>query len=210
MPEHHCRHCCTHKKSPRSYKLHRSPRRRYRANLGEDYVCPICYEPANPVDGPLSARCDQGNELPGSTHYFHEPCLDGWINQNPPGTNRCPMCNRAPCRNLPPPLPPLPAPLPPLAAPQNFGLLHEPPLAGPLPPPEPIPPPVIGVPPGPWDPVPLHRQVAVQMPCFTCGIETTSLDCGRCTTCHAVYGPPQNAQTAAGNNVVCNGYRKIS
>ncbi len=123
MPEHHCRHCCTHKKSPRSYKihrsprsprsprsrrsprsykLHRSPRRRYRANLGEDYVCPICHEPANPVDGPLSARCDQGNELPGSTHYFHEPCLDGWINQNPPHSNKCPSCNSAPCRNLPP------------------------------------------------------------------------------------------------------------
>ena len=221
MPEHHCRHCCTHKKSPRSYKIHRSPRsprsprsrrsprsyklhrsprsRRYR----QPDTCPICLEPANDDDGPLSARCDNENKN-YPMHYFHEDCLDNWVRMHPPGTNRCPECRSPNCRNLAnlaPPLPPLPAPLPPLAA-------HLPPN-GPLPPPEPIPPPVIGAPPGPWDPVPLHRQIAVEMPCFTC-FRTTGNDCGRCRTCHAVYGPPQNAQTAVGNNVVCDGHERTN
>ncbi len=51
MSEHHCRHCCTHKKdresprrrhlSPRSYKTHRryrSPRRRYRSPRRRYYI----------------------------------------------------------------------------------------------------------------------------------------------------------------------------
>ena len=145
MPDHHCRHCYTHEKSPRSwrsrrsprswrsrrsprsYEIHRSPRRRYRANLGEEDRCPICHEPANDALGPITAQCDQGNEDPRAEHYFHEQCLDNWVHLNPPGTNRCPLCNGAPCRNVdPPPQPPLPppgphpalaAPLPPLAAP---------------------------------------------------------------------------------------------
>ena len=44
-----------------------------------------------------------------------------------------------------------------------------------------------------------------------CNNEHTNNDCGRCSTCHdAVYGPPQNAQTGAGNNVVCDGGQKIN
>ena len=136
MSEHHCRHCCTHKKdresprrrhlSPRSYKTHRryrsprrryrSPRRRYRSPRRRYYIvgdrewqlahgvenCSICYEPGSD-DDPLSARCN--NELQGSKHYFHEHCLDGWVNSQP-GMNRCPLCNSENCRNLPAPLPP--------------------------------------------------------------------------------------------------------
>ena len=140
MPEHHCRHCCSHKKSPRSYKIHRSPRSRrsrrsprsykiqrsprwrsprssrsYKSDLNappgsrawqlaaEIDNCPVCTHPAS-ADRPLSARCN--NELPNSKHYFHEDCLNTWVNQNPPHSNKCPSCNSAPCRNLaPPPLP---------------------------------------------------------------------------------------------------------
>jgi len=112
MSEHHCRHCCTHKKdhesprrrhlSPRSYKTHRryrNPRRRYYidgdrewqlANNIED--CAICKEPAID-DDPLNARCN--NEHDKSKHYFHEHCLNTWLATG--RSNTCPVCVQ-PCK----------------------------------------------------------------------------------------------------------------
>ena len=67
-------------------------------------ICSICQEPANDELGPITAQCDQGNEDPRAVHFFHEQCLDRWVRSGP-GTNRCPLCNRAPCRDLGPPRP---------------------------------------------------------------------------------------------------------
>ena len=86
-------------------------------------ICTICQEPANDELGPLSAQCDQGNEPPGSAHFFHEQCLDQWVRSNPPASNECPNCRGAPCRDLGPGI--------------NFGLFQNFPHGGdqaPIPP----------------------------------------------------------------------------
>ena len=64
--------------------------------------CAICHDPAS-TNKLLNARCN--NELPTSKHYFHEDCLNTWVNTIPPEqllpNNSCPRCRSANCRNLP-------------------------------------------------------------------------------------------------------------
>ena len=57
--------------------------------------CPICREPANASDGPLSFSCTHPNGGGPHGETFHETCLDNWIQQR----NICPLCNQK-CTNV--------------------------------------------------------------------------------------------------------------
>ena len=212
MPEHHCCHCCTHRRrheTPRSYKTHRRYTKQTRGYRNNDDICAICLAPANEVQGPLDAICD--SELPAeSNHYFHTGCLDTWLTT---GYNLCPVCRQRPCRsqaylnNLPGYVQPVP---PGILAAQNQVL---PPLwlGGPaairaafaLEQAQQEAPDDDDLPPAPM----LHRELnwLFSMNCDQCG-RVTGSDCGRCSDCHLQYGAPQNENTQAGDNVYCNGH----